>query len=121
MTPTRRIRYPWSAAVAPYLDLVAPRIGPNPAAGVRLPRQVRSEPRFLTAVEVAKLAAVAGPSGYAVLVLSFTGLRFGELAALKVKRVHVERRRLSVGDRCAWATGVTASSILPARRSALVG
>ena len=39
------------------------RIGRNPALGVRLPRQVRSEPRFLTAVEVARLAAAAGPSG----------------------------------------------------------
>ena len=73
------------------------RIGRNPAAGVRLPRQVRSEPRFLTADEVARLAAAAGPSGLTVLVLSFTGLRFGELAALKVRRVDFERRRLYGG------------------------
>ena len=90
------------------------RIGRNPAAGVRLPRQVRSEPRFLTADEVAKLAAAAGPSGLTVLVLSFTGLRFGELAALKVKRVDFERRRLSVvesvtevGGRSEWSTPKT--------------
>ena len=134
---------------------------------------MRSEPRFLTADEVAKLAAAAGPSGLTVLVLSFTGLRFGELAALKVKRVDLERRRLSVvgsatevgrraewstpkthetrsvpvprspvellrvalegksgdgvvfsapgGDRCAWATGVTACSILPVGRPASWG
>ena len=68
------------------------RIGRNPEVGVRLPRLVRSEPRFLTADEVAKLAAAAGPSGLTVLVLSFTGLRFGELAALEVKRVDIDRR-----------------------------
>lgn len=35
------------------------RIGRNPAAGVRLPRQVRSEPRFLSPEEVARLATAA--------------------------------------------------------------
>ncbi len=90
------------------------RIGRNPAAGVRLPRQVRSEPRFLTAAEVARLADGAGPNRLTILVLAFTGLRFGELAALKVKRVDVDRRRLwvaesvtEVGGRSEWSTPKT--------------
>ncbi|MGL5828804.1 MAG: tyrosine-type recombinase/integrase, partial [Angustibacter sp.] len=90
------------------------RIGQNPAAGVRLPRQVRDEPRFLTAEEVGRLAAAAGPSGLVVLVLAFTGLRFGELAALKVRRVDFTRRRLlvaesvtEVGGRLEWSTPKT--------------
>ena len=49
-----------------------------------------------------------------VLVLSFTGLRFGELAALKVRRVDFARRRLrvaesvtEVGGRSEWSTPKT--------------
>ena len=49
-----------------------------------------------------------------ILVLAFTGLRFGELAALKVKRVDFARRRLwvaqsmtEVGGRSEWSTPKT--------------
>jgi integrase len=78
-------------------------IGQNPAARVRLPRQVRAEPCFLSAEEVARLAAAAdrngnGPDGLVVAVLALTGLRFGELAALRVARVDLTRRRLAVAE-----------------------
>ena len=77
-------------------------IGQNPAARVRLPRQVRGEPRFLSAEEVAALAAAADQrsrgGGLAITVLALTGLRFGELAALRVARVDLERRRLVVAE-----------------------
>ena len=74
------------------------RIGRNPARGVRLPRQVRDEPRFLTVGEVERLADAAGDSGGLVLVLAFTGLRFGEAAGLQVRRVQFERRRLDIAQ-----------------------
>ncbi len=78
-------------------------IGQNPATRVRLPRQVRVEARFLGAEEVAALAAAAdrqGEGGHSltIIMLALTGLRFGELAALRVARVDLERRRLTVAE-----------------------
>lgn len=74
------------------------RIARNPAAGVALPRRVRSEPRFLTAEEVGRLAQAAGRYRLTVLVLAFTGLRFGELVALRVRRVDAERGRITIAE-----------------------
>lgn len=69
------------------------RIIRNPAVGVPLPRVRRRQPRFLSAQEVARLAAAAGKEGDAIRLLAFTGLRFGELAGLRVRRVDPLRRR----------------------------
>lgn len=74
------------------------RIGRNPARRVKLPRQIRGEPRFLTAAEVETLASAAGKDGNVMLLLAFTGLRFGELAGLRVKRVDLFRRRLDIAE-----------------------
>jgi len=68
-------------------------IGQNPAMRVRLPWQVSGEPRFLSPEEVAAVVAAAGKEGTALTVLALTGIRFGELAALMVGRVDLERRR----------------------------
>jgi integrase len=70
----------------------------NPAAGVRLPRQVRGEPVFLTMGQVEELVVAAGAGGPGVLTLSLTGLRFGEFAGLRVRRLDVGRRRLTVAE-----------------------
>ena len=90
------------------------RIATNPAAKVRLPSPVRGEPRFLTADEVTDLVRHSGDEGISVAVLAFTGLRFGELAALRVKRVDLGRHRLTiaesvteVGGRLSWTTPKT--------------
>jgi integrase len=90
------------------------RIGRNPAQGARLPRQVRTEPMYLSAEQVSALAEAAGPHELTILTLAFTGLRFGELAALKVRRFDAERRRLSVvesvtevGSELVWTTPKT--------------
>jgi integrase len=65
------------------------RIARNPAHGVRLPRTARSEKRFLTREEVFRLADAAAEYPIPeigqqyrvlVLVLAFTGLRWGEAA-----------------------------------------
>ena len=74
------------------------RIGVNPARGVRLPRQRRSEPRFLTPPELSRLVAAGGDHGLELLVLGLTGLRFGEFAALKVRRVDAVRNRVLVAE-----------------------
>lgn len=87
------------------------RIGRNPAVGVRLPRAVRDEPRFLTPPELAALVHASGQSALAICVLAFTGIRFGELTALRAVRVDLVRRRLhiaesasEVGGRLVWST-----------------
>jgi integrase len=87
------------------------RLARNPAAGVRLPRAVRDEPRFLTSPELAALVQASGPGALAICVLAFTGIRFGELTALRVVRVDLVRRRLhiaesasEVGGRLVWST-----------------
>src|ERR1035437_9856273 len=82
------------------LDLAvrSSRIPRNPATGLRLPRVQIAERRFLSHQEVNALAQAAGDYRVAVLLLSYCGLRWGELAALKVSRVDLPRHRLSVAE-----------------------
>ena len=82
------------------------RLARNPALGVQLPRQVRAEPRFLNPAEVARLIEAAGDDGLAIAVLAFTGLRFGELSALKIKRVDLLRCRLTIAESATEVGGV---------------
>jgi integrase len=90
------------------------RIPSNPATGVRLPRVARPDKRFLTAEEVHRLADAAaqypipevGEQYRAlVLLLAFCGLRWGEAAALRVKRVDLLRRRLTVAESVTEVSG----------------
>lgn len=74
------------------------RIPRNPAERVPLPRIVRGEPRFLTRTEVEGLADAAGDDEDVIRLLAYTGLRFGELAALRVRRVDFLRLRLTVAE-----------------------
>jgi integrase len=74
------------------------RIPRNPADRVPLPRVTRDEPRFLRREEVERLAEAAGADGDVIRLLAYTGLRFGELAALRVRRVDFLRRRLSIAE-----------------------
>jgi integrase len=74
------------------------RIPRNPADRVPLPRVTRDEPRFLSREEVERLAAAAGDDDDVIRLLAYTGLRFGELAALRVRRVDFRRRRLTIAE-----------------------
>lgn len=74
------------------------RLSRNPADGAPLPRAVASEKRFLTHDEVARLVNAAGTGGLVIQVLAFCGLRYGEVVALRVRRVDVLRRRLEVAE-----------------------
>jgi integrase len=90
------------------------RLGRNVAAGVRLPPE-RSRPmRFLTAEQLAQLAAAIRPEHYRPLVLSagWVGLRWGELAGLTVDRVDMLRRTVTV-DRQLTEVGGRVSVGLP--------
>jgi integrase len=74
------------------------RLATNPADGVTLPRVTPAEKRYLRPAQVADLAEAAGPGRLVVLVLAYTGLRWGELAALRVSRVDLMRRRIHIAE-----------------------
>jgi integrase len=87
------------------------RIAVNPAADVDLPRAAKRSKRYLTAAQVAGLAAAAGDRGrLAVLTLSYTGLRWGELIGLRVKRVDLLRRRLTIAEAMVEVNGQLTST-----------
>ena len=72
------------------------RIRTNPAHGLGLPRPQRRDYVFLTHRQVLGLAAAAGPWRLLVLVLGYTGLRWGEATALRVCDIDFDRRRIDV-------------------------
>ena len=72
------------------------RLVRNPAAGVDLPRLRVVERRYLTHEQVATLGRACGPDELLVRVLAYTGLRWGEATALRVKRVEPQLGRLRV-------------------------
>jgi integrase len=85
------------------------RIPRNVARGVRKPRPSRPVQRFLTHAEVARLARETfAPYDALVLLLAFTGLRFGEAAGLTVGDVDLDRSRISVN----WSVTESASGEL---------
>ena len=77
----------------------AHRIRANPCDRVKLPRIERHEMLFLDPDQVATLYT-ATDERYRALVLTgaYCGLRFGELAGLKLHRVDLLRRRLEVAE-----------------------
>lgn len=76
--------------------LVDSRLAVNPAAGVDLPKVEHKDRRFLEIDQVHAFADAAGPHKVLVETLAFTGLRFGELAALQVQDVNLEAARIRV-------------------------
>ena len=68
----------------------------NPADDVQLPRINTPEKTALTHDQVRQVADAAGELGAIVYVLAYGGLRYGELAALRVADVDTTRRRLKV-------------------------
>ena len=81
------------------------RLAVNPAAGVSLPRVQQAERRFLTYRQVHELAEECGEP-YRLLFLAYTGLRWGEMAALRVRRVDFLRRRVLVAESVTPVRGV---------------
>ena len=78
----------------------------NVAVGVPLPRVVRASKRFLTHEQVALLAESSGRYGKLIRVLSYTGLRWGEVAALRVEHVDLARRPIEVVEAVTrWEAG----------------
>ncbi len=75
------------------------RVVRNPAKGVRLPPARIPDKLFLDHRQVEAFAAACGERDSLVIyTLAYTGLRWGELAALRVRRVNLLRRRLDVAE-----------------------
>jgi integrase len=72
------------------------RVQSNPARGVNLPRKVRKEHRYLTHEQVHSLASACGEHRTLVLLLAYSGLRWGEAIGLRIGDVDLQRRRISV-------------------------
>ncbi|WP_422748609.1 tyrosine-type recombinase/integrase [Mycobacterium sp. WMMD1722] len=70
----------------------------NPAAGVRLPQTSRKRPLYLTHAQVSALAAAAGAYEGLVLLLAYTGLRWGEAVGLRVHDLDMLRRRATIAE-----------------------
>jgi integrase len=72
------------------------RLRANPARGLGLPRVQRRDYIFLTHDQLHDLAAATGPWRVLVLLLGYSGLRWGEATALRVRDVDLGRRRIDV-------------------------
>ena len=108
------------------------RLARNVATGVNLPRVGKHEHRYLTHTQVDDLAHACGypvdPDKHAsydtrtnetyrlvVLFLAYTGVRFGEMAALRVNRLDLARHRAAIvasvtpvqGQGLVWGTPKT--------------
>jgi integrase len=82
------------------------RLVRNPCDGINAPRRQHRARPYLTHRQVEQLAMAAGEvDGLVVRLLAYTGLRWGELAALTVESVDMLRRRLQIKSAVAEADG----------------
>ncbi|MEE2855409.1 MAG: site-specific integrase [Actinomycetota bacterium] len=87
------------------------RIPRNPCDGVKAPPREHSRRAYLTHQQVDELAAAMARDGLVVRFLAYTGLRYGEMAALTVgdfdmlrRRVNVRRSVTEVAGKLVWST-----------------
>lgn len=82
------------------------RVAVNPAVHIDLPRVRDKEARYLTHGQVADLAERCGdPWRLMIMVLAYCGLRWGELAALRARRIDIDRQRVAIDESVTWADG----------------
>jgi integrase len=72
------------------------RLPSNPARGVNLPRKVGKQRHYLTHAQVQILADESRHNATLVLLLAYTGLRWGEAVGLRVNSLDLTRRRVLV-------------------------
>jgi integrase len=72
------------------------RIARNPCDGVKLPKRKHADRGYLSHAQVAVLADAVERNGTVVKFLAYTGLRWGEMAALPVCDFDMFRRRVNV-------------------------
>jgi integrase len=74
------------------------RIHANPARGIKMPRKVRGRKVYLTHEQVEQLAAESKDNATLVYFLAYTGVRWGEATALRIRDVDLIRRRANIID-----------------------
>ena len=77
----------------------------NPCAGVKPPRRKPRKHGYLTSPQVEALAAAVEHGGPFIRLLAYTGIRWGEMAALRVEDIDVKRRRISISRSLTKAAG----------------
>ena len=87
------------------------RIAGNPCDGVKAPAREHSQRAYLTHQQIDELADTMTRDGLVVRFLAYTGLRYGEMAALAVadfdmlrRRVQVHRSVTEVKGKLVWST-----------------
>jgi integrase len=73
-------------------------IARNPASGVKLSRSTHKRSLYLTHQQVGALAAASGAHEGLVLLLAYTGLRWGEAIGLRVRDLDMLRRRATIAE-----------------------
>lgn len=77
----------------------------NPARGIKLPRRVSREHVYLTNEQVAEIVAACGEHGPLVATLAYTGIRWGEASALRVRDLDRRKRRLAIAENAVYVNG----------------
>jgi integrase len=72
------------------------RIPRNPCDGVKLPKRQHADRGYLTHAQVAALTKAVERHSEVVRLLGYTGLRWGEMAALRLQDFDMLRRRVNV-------------------------
>jgi integrase len=81
------------------------RLARNPCGRVKAPRRQHRPRGYLTHAQVEALACETGDYATVVRFLAYTGLRWGEMAALRVSAMDMLRRRVSVQQAVAEVKG----------------
>jgi integrase len=81
------------------------RLARNPCAGVKAPRRQHRPRGYLTHAQVEALACETGDYATVVRFLAYTGLRWGEMAALRVSAMDMLRRRVNIQQAVAEVKG----------------
>lgn len=72
------------------------RIARNPCDGIKLPKRKHADRGYLTHRQVMALASAVARNSEVVRFLAYTGLRWGEMAALRIQDFDMLRRRVNV-------------------------
>jgi integrase len=78
----------------------------NAARGVHLPRKFAKPRHYLNHLQVEALAEAAKHHKTLVLLLAYTGIRWGEAVALKVGSIDLERRRIVIRSNATNVRGI---------------
>jgi len=88
-------------------DRAIPR---NPCDGVKLPKRLHSDRGYLTHARVVAIAAAVDRNPEVPSFLAYTGLRWGEMAALRVQDFDMLRRRVNVSRSVTEVSGLVWST-----------